>query len=117
MSSNFTMLVSSIFYMRGHGIVLAGRIDSGSIAIGDRVAILSPRAAKRAVVAGLERVGTKELLTDATEGQEIAILCRDVQIEEIADGVERGDDGGWKVVNLSVSSAEDSTKPWWSRLW
>lgn len=111
------MPVSSIFYMRNQGMVLAGLIHRGTVAIGDRVTITSPRAAKHAVVAGLERIGTREFLDSAKEGQEIAILCRGLQIEDFADGVERVDESGWRVVDLTVTSAEFGLARWWSRVW
>jgi translation elongation factor EF-Tu-like GTPase len=111
------MPVSSIFYMRDRGIVLAGAIRSGTITIGQRVIIASPNKSKRAVVAGVERIGTREFVDTAKSGDEIAILCRDVLIEDISDGVERVDAMQWKVLDVTVRSSEVSAASWWKRLW
>ena len=111
------MSVSSIFFIRGQGMVLAGVILRGVVMIGDRLTVASPLASKRTVVAGLERVGTRELLETAKEAEEIAILCRDLEAEDVADGLERVDDFGWKVVKLTVRSLEPTGLPWWKRIY
>ena len=117
MTGDFEMPVSSLFNMPNQGTVLAGLINRGGVAIGDHVTIASPGAAKDVVVAGLEQIGTRKFLDSATQGQEIAILCRGLQIEDLADGLERIEEGGWKVVSLTVRSADSGPLRWWNRIW
>lgn len=116
MSREFEMPVASVFYMPGQGMVLAGSVRRGVIAIGDRVTVASPLAAKTAVVAGLERLGTRELIDTANPDDEIAILCRDVEVEDVPDGLERVDQYAWKVLDLTVRSLESAPSRWWKRI-
>ena len=117
MSRDFEMPVSSVFHMRGRGMVFAGVIRRGVVTIGDRLTVASPLASKRAVVAGLERVGTHQFIETATVNDEVAILCRGIEAEDLADGLQRVDEFGWKVLDLTVRSFESTTWRWWKRLY
>ena len=110
------MQVSSIFSIRGRGMVLAGVIRRGVVTIGDRLSVAAPQAVKSAIVAGLERVGTHELVDNAKQGDEVAILCRGVETDDIRDGLERVDEIGWKVVDLTVRSPESLGSRLWRRM-
>jgi translation elongation factor EF-Tu-like GTPase len=67
MNERFEMPVRSIFSMRDREMVLAGVVRKGLVAMGDRLTVTSPRAAKVTTAAGLERLGTRELLMSARE--------------------------------------------------
>ena len=107
------MPVTSVFYIRGQGMILGGVISSGTVRIGDRLAVRSLLAAKTGRVVGLERLGTRELIDTANEADAVAICFRDVGADDIPDGMERVGQYGWKPVHLTVASPESA----WLRCW
>ncbi len=113
MSRGFEMPVTSVFYIRGQGMILGGVVSTGTVAIGDRLTVRSLLAAKTGVVVGLERLGTQELIDTANEGDAVAICFRDVAADDISDGIERVGQYGWKPVNLTVASPESALSRWW----
>jgi translation elongation factor EF-Tu-like GTPase len=113
MSRGFEMPVTSVFYLRGQGMILAGVVRGGVVMVGDRLAVSSPRAARVAVVVGLETVGTHELIATAKENDEIAICFRGLDADDFPDGLQRTGEHTWTPLNLTVRS----TEPLLSRLW
>ena len=116
MSRRFEMPVTSVFHIRGQGLILGGVVSTDTVRIGDRLTVRSPLAAKSGVVAGLERLGTRELIDTANAADAVAICFRDVAADDIPDGIERVDQYGWKAVNLTVASPESAWSRWWKRI-
>ena len=117
MSRNFEMPVTSVFYMPGQGIVLAGIVRAGVVAIGDRLTVTCQRAEKTAVVVGIERLGTRELIGSASEADEVAICFRGIEANDLPDGLQRVDEYGWKAIDLTVQSPPAfPLSRWWKRI-
>lgn len=110
----FTVKIKDIFYIRGRGMVLAGRVESGTVWSGARALLVTPTTSLPAVLAGLER--NREFVQSATAGEEVGLLIRDVEPSAITGDVglvEMGHGGRpptWKVVDLRV---EEAPKRWW----
>ena len=115
MSRGFEMPVTSVFYLRGRGMILGGVVRTGTVTIGDRLTVRSLLAAKTAVVVGLERLGTRELIPTANEGDAVAICFRDLEADDVPDGLERVGQHDWKAINLTVGAHESALSRWWKR--
>ena len=116
MSRGFEMPVTSVFYIRGQGMILAGVVRAGVVTVGDRLTVSSPLAAKAAVVVGLERLGTHELVDTAKENDEIAICFRRLEANDLPDGLQRTGENNWMPVNLTVRSTEPILRRFWKRV-
>jgi translation elongation factor EF-Tu-like GTPase len=103
--------IESVFHLKGYGTVLAGRVLSGQVSVGDSVEVRSPTNGVRSVVAGLE--SHRRLLAQAAAGTEVGVLLRDFAPESLNDGLQRDESGGWRVVSLRIRGVP---KAWW-RLW
>ena len=99
----FAMIVTDIFHMAGHGTVITGKITSGSVRVGQRVRLSSPSASISAVAAALERVPSREFVSQAKAGEEVGVLLRDFSPEALSDGLERVQPFGWRVVSLRLT--------------
>ncbi|MEJ8752904.1 elongation factor Tu, partial [Lagierella sp. ICN-221743] len=81
----FLMPVEDIFSITGRGTVATGRIERGTLKVGDNVEIVGLTEEKRTVVVtGVEMF--KKLLDQAEAGDNIGALLRGVQREEIERG-------------------------------
>ena len=81
----FLMPVEDIFSITGRGTVATGRIERGTLKVGDNVEIVGLTEEKRTVVVtGVEVF--KKLLEQAEAGDNIGALLRGVQREEIERG-------------------------------
>ena len=81
----FLMPVEDIFSITGRGTVATGRIERGTLKVGDSVEIVGLTEEKRTVVVtGVEMF--KKLLEQAEAGDNIGALLRGVQREEIERG-------------------------------
>jgi elongation factor Tu len=106
----FQMVAKDIFHIEGHGTVLTGQIQSGRVALGNPVEVFSPSKMARGVVAGLEKLGTREIIRSAKKGDKVGICVRLLSIDQIDDGVERLEPFGWKIVSLRLRGVR---RPWW----
>jgi translation elongation factor EF-Tu-like GTPase len=110
----FAVRIKEIFYMRGQGMVLAGRVESGTVWSGTRALFVTPTTSRVAVLAGLER--SRELVPSPTAGEDVGLVFRDVEPSALAGGVVRaaadkdGSPPTWKVVDLRV---EEAPGRWW----
>ena len=82
----FLMAVEDIFTITGRGTVATGRVERGKVQVGEEVEIVGLRAeAKRTVVTGLEMF--RKSLDEALAGDNIGILLRGVEKDEIERGM------------------------------
>ncbi len=109
----FEILADSIFHIPGQGTVLAGHIRSGQVKVGDKVEVCSPSNSVSLRVAGLERIGTREMPSSAQTGEEVGVLIRGLSLEQVEDGVRRVEPLVWQVVSLTLRG---TSRPWW-KLW
>ncbi|MHB1152659.1 MAG: elongation factor Tu [Eubacteriales bacterium] len=81
----FLMPVEDVFSITGRGTVATGRVDRGTIKVGDEIEIVGLSATNRkSVVTGVEMF--RKLLDRAEAGDNIGVLLRGVQKDEIERG-------------------------------
>ena len=82
----FLMAVENIFSITGRGTVATGRVERGRIRVGEDVEIVGLRPeARRTVVTGLEMF--RKVLEEAVAGDNIGVLLRGVEKEEVERGM------------------------------
>ena len=81
----FRMLVEDVFVIQGRGTVVTGRVELGSVSVGEVVEWTHPDGrAMSASVSGLEAF--RKTLTTAGAGEMIGVLLRDVERADIPAG-------------------------------
>lgn len=80
----FLMPVEDVFSISGRGTVVTGRIERGSVAVGDEVEIVGIRDTRRTVCTGVEMF--RKLLDRGEAGDNVGLLLRGLG----RDDVERG---------------------------
>ncbi|MCA1570103.1 MAG: elongation factor Tu, partial [Chloroflexi bacterium] len=81
----FLMPVEDVFTITGRGTVATGRMEQGKIKVGDEVELVGFGANKKTVATGLEMF--RKLLDEAQAGDNIGVLLRGVDKEEIQRGM------------------------------
>src|SRR5438552_2695276 len=82
----FLMAVEDIITITGRGTVATGRVERGKVKVGEEVEIVGRRAqAKKTVVTGMEMV--RKALDEAVAGNNVGVLLRGVEKEEIERGM------------------------------
>ena len=80
----FLMPVEDVFTITGRGTVVTGRVDRGTIKVGDNIEIIGIRPTKPAVVTGVEMF--RKLLDFAQAGDNVGLLLRGVSRDEVQRG-------------------------------
>ncbi len=80
----FLMPIEDVFSIKGRGTVATGRIERGKVAVNDEVEIVGIRATKKTVVTGVEMF--RKLLPDAQAGDNVGVLLRGVERDDIERG-------------------------------
>jgi len=80
----FLMPVEDVFTITGRGTVVTGRVDRGTIKVGDNIEIIGIRPTKAAVVTGVEMF--RKLLDFAQAGDNVGLLLRGVSRDEVQRG-------------------------------
>ncbi|HET7522229.1 MAG TPA: elongation factor Tu [Bacillales bacterium] len=80
----FMMPVEDVFSITGRGTVATGRVERGTVKVGDEVEILGIKESKKTTVTGVEMF--KKLLEYAEAGDNIGCLLRGVSREDIERG-------------------------------
>src|SRR5690554_193922 len=81
----FLMPVEDVFSITGRGTVATGRVDRGAVKVGDEVEIVGlTDSIRKTVVTGVEMF--RKLLDQAVAGDNIGLLLRGVQRDEIERG-------------------------------
>ncbi len=80
----FLMAVEDVFSITGRGTVATGRVERGKVKVGDNVEIVGITDTKKSVVTGVEMF--RKLLDEAQAGDNIGVLLRGVDKEEIERG-------------------------------
>jgi elongation factor Tu len=93
---SFRMTVEDVFSIRGRGTVVTGRVESGTLHVGDAIRIETPVDTIETVVTGIEM--SRRSTRQAGVGDMVGVVLRDVAKED----VQRGDvlmgtdaDPGW----------------------
>ncbi len=81
----FLMPVEDVFSITGRGTVATGRVERGTIKVGDEIEIVGlAEANRKSVVTGVEMF--RKLLDQAEAGDNIGVLLRGIQKNEIERG-------------------------------
>ncbi len=80
---SFRMTVQDVFSIKGRGTVVTGRIESGSLGVGDEV-LIQGKTSKTTVVSGIEMF--RKIVTRAQAGDNVGVLLRDVNKQDIQQG-------------------------------
>ncbi len=81
---DFLMPVEDVFSIKGRGTVATGRIDRGIVKVNDEVEIVGLKKTNKTVVTGVEMF--KKLLDQGQAGDNVGILLRGVEREDIERG-------------------------------
>jgi len=80
----FLMSVEDVFSITGRGTVATGRVERGRIKVGDDVELVGIMDTRKSVVTGVEMF--RKLLDDAQAGDNIGVLLRGVEKNEVERG-------------------------------
>ena len=80
----FRMTVQDIFSIKGRGTVVTGRIESGTVTVGDEIRIQGKDSSKTATVNGVEM--RRKVITHAKAGDDVGILLKDIDKEDVQQG-------------------------------
>eukprot|EP01112_Ceratiomyxa_fruticulosa_P005038 TRINITY_DN155_c0_g1_i1.p1 TRINITY_DN155_c0_g1~~TRINITY_DN155_c0_g1_i1.p1 ORF type:complete len:456 (+),score=130.12 TRINITY_DN155_c0_g1_i1:130-1497(+) len=80
----FLMPIEDIFSIGGRGTVVTGRIESGSVKVGDEVTIIGPKPHEKLIVIGIEMFN--KILDYAESGENVGVLLRGLKREDVTRG-------------------------------
>lgn len=80
----FLMSVEDVFSITGRGTVATGRVERGKVKMGEPVEIVGIRPTQKSVVTGIEMF--RKLLDEALAGDNVGILLRGVEKDQIERG-------------------------------
>ena len=80
----FLMPVEDVFSITGRGTVATGRVERGTVKVGDTVEIVGIKDTRSAVISGVEMF--RKLLDQAEAGDNIGVLLRGIAREDIVRG-------------------------------
>jgi len=81
----FLMAVEDVFSITGRGTVATGRIERGKVKVGEEVEIVGIRDTRLTTVTGVEMF--RKLLDEGMAGDNVGLLLRGVQKEDIERGM------------------------------
>jgi len=80
----FLLPIEDVFTISGRGTVVTGRIEQGSVKIGDKVEIVGLADTRETTVTGVEMF--RKELDDAQAGDNVGLLIRGIEREEVQRG-------------------------------
>jgi elongation factor Tu len=81
----FMMPVEDVFSIKGRGTVVTGRVERGSVKVGDPIEIVGLRETRQTVVTGLEMF--HKVLDNAEAGDNCGALLRGIERDDIERGM------------------------------
>ena len=93
----FRMTVEDVFSIKGRGTVVTGKIESGTIQVGDEISIQGKSGEKKTVVTGIEMF--RKTMSQANVGDNVGILFKDINKQDVQRGdvlVAPNQDFSWK---------------------
>jgi translation elongation factor EF-Tu-like GTPase len=96
-------------------MVLAGRVESGKVCVGENAILRTPDTSVPTVVIGVER--DREFVSCASSGENVALMFREVDPSGLQGGLERVQIGpnqqAWRVLTLEVVNAPRRRWEFW----
>lgn len=85
-SADFKIIIEDVFTITGRGTVIVGKIQCGTISVGDSVRVLDESGNEKQIttITGIEMF--RKLLNTATVGDNAGLLLADVKSNEISSG-------------------------------
>jgi elongation factor Tu len=80
----FLLAVEDVFSITGRGTVATGRVERGTVKVGENVEIVGIKDTQKTVVTGIEMF--RKLLDDARAGDNVGILLRGIEKSQIERG-------------------------------
>ena len=80
----FLMPIEDIFSIQGRGTVVTGRVDRGIVKVGEEMEIVGFRETRKTVITGVEMF--KKLLDEGRAGDNVGLLLRGIEKEEVERG-------------------------------
>ncbi len=80
----FLMPVEDVFSIKGRGTVATGRVDTGIVKINEEIEIVGINPTRKVIVTGVEMF--KKLLDQGQAGDNVGLLLRGIEREEIVRG-------------------------------
>jgi elongation factor Tu len=80
----FLMPVEDVFSITGRGTVATGRVERGTVQVGDTVELVGIKDTRSAVITGVEMF--RKLLDKAEAGDNIGVLLRGLNREDVVRG-------------------------------
>jgi elongation factor Tu len=80
----FMMPIEDVFSISGRGTVITGRIERGSVKIGDKVELVGLGETRQTVVTGIEMFN--KTLETGQAGENVGILCRGLEKNDVQRG-------------------------------
>jgi elongation factor Tu len=80
----FLMPIEDVFSISGRGTVVTGRIERGTVKVGEEVEIVGFKATEKKVVTGVEMF--RKLLDAGVAGDNVGVLLRGVEKEDVERG-------------------------------
>src|SRR5213592_499422 len=80
----FMMPIEDVFSISGRGTVVTGRVDRGTVKVGEEVEIVGFRPTEKKVVTGVEMF--RKLLDEGVAGDNIGVLLRGVEKTDVERG-------------------------------
>ncbi|MFO7629604.1 MAG: elongation factor Tu [Prochlorococcaceae cyanobacterium] len=81
----FLMAIEDVFSITGRGTVATGRIERGKVKVGEEVEIVGIKDTRKTIVTGVEMF--RKLLDEGMAGDNVGLLLRGVQKEDIERGM------------------------------
>jgi elongation factor Tu len=81
----FLMPIEDVFSISGRGTVVTGRVERGKVKVGEEIEVVGIRETRKRVVTGVEMF--KKLLDEGVAGDNIGVLLRGTDKEEVERGM------------------------------
>jgi elongation factor Tu len=80
----FLMPIEDVFSIKGRGTVVTGRVDRGTVKVGDEIEIIGIKETRKTVITGVEMF--HKTLPEAEPGDAVGCLIRGVERDEVERG-------------------------------
>ncbi|HMT07452.1 MAG TPA: EF-Tu/IF-2/RF-3 family GTPase [Pyrinomonadaceae bacterium] len=100
----FLMAVEDVFSISGRGTVVTGKVERGSIKVGDAIEIVGIVPTKTATVSGIEMF--RKMLTEAKAGENVGIMLRGIEKTDVKRGQVLAKPGSIKAYTTFTATIE-----------